>query len=95
VGPSCRREREKRGGELGWVGSGRSGPDGLPGAAQLGSWPLLLFYFFLLLSFSFILISVLSFEEFFYSDLNKIKADHFWSLKSVFRTINQGFCDKM
>jgi hypothetical protein len=31
--------------ELGWVGSGRSGPAGLPGAAQLGSWPLLLFYF--------------------------------------------------
>jgi hypothetical protein len=54
------RERE---GELGWVGSGRSGPAGLPGAAQLGSWPLLLFIFFLLLSFSFILISVLSFER--------------------------------
>jgi hypothetical protein len=60
VGPGCRREREGKG-ELGWVSSERSGPAGLPGAAQLGSWPLLLFYFFLLLPFSFILISVLSF----------------------------------
>jgi hypothetical protein len=77
--------REGRG-ELGWVGSGRSGPAGFPGAAQVGSWPLS-FIFFLLLSFSFVLISVLSFlKKLFYSDLNKIKADHFWSLKSVFRT---------
>jgi hypothetical protein len=91
VGPGCRREGEReRESELGWVGSERSGPAGLPGAAQLGSCPLLLFYFFLLLSFSFILISVLSFEEFFYSDLNKIKADHFWSLKSVFRNYKPG-----
>jgi hypothetical protein len=51
--------REGRG-ELGWVGSGRSGPAGLPGVAQLGSWPLS-FIFFLLLSFSFVLNSVLSF----------------------------------
>jgi hypothetical protein len=41
-------------GELGWVGSGQSGPAGFPGAAQLGSWPLS-FIFFLLLSFSFVL----------------------------------------
>jgi hypothetical protein len=31
--------REGRG-ELGWVGSGWSGPAGFPGAAQVGSWPL-------------------------------------------------------
>jgi hypothetical protein len=53
--------REGRG-ELGWVGSGRFGPAGFPGAAQVGSWPLS-FIFFLLLSFSFVLISVLSFFE--------------------------------
>jgi hypothetical protein len=47
--------REGRG-ELGWVGSGQSGPAGFPGAAQVGSWPL-----FFLLSFSFVMISVLSF----------------------------------
>jgi hypothetical protein len=41
--------REGRG-ELGWVGSGRSGPAGFPGAAQVGSWPLS-FIFFLLLFF--------------------------------------------
>jgi hypothetical protein len=45
--------REGRG-ELGWFGSGRSGPAGFPGAAQLASWPLS-FIFFLLLSFSFVL----------------------------------------
>jgi hypothetical protein len=53
------RERERKG-ELGWVGSGQAGPAGFPGAAQVGSWPLS-FIFFLLLSFSFVLISVLSF----------------------------------
>jgi hypothetical protein len=37
-------ERERRG-ELGWVGSGRSGPAGFPGAAQLGSWPLSFIFF--------------------------------------------------
>jgi hypothetical protein len=42
----------ERGRGAGWVGSGQSGPAGLPGAAQLGSWPL---FFFLLLSFSFVL----------------------------------------
>jgi hypothetical protein len=41
--------REGRG-ELGWVGSGQSGPAGFPGAAQVGSWPLP-FIFFLLLFF--------------------------------------------
>jgi hypothetical protein len=79
-------ERE-RGKGAGWVGSGQSGPPGLPGAAQLGSWPLS-FIFFLLLSFFFcseFLFGVL--KRFFYSDLNKIEADHFWSLKSVFRTL--------
>jgi hypothetical protein len=48
-------------GELGWVGSGRSGPAGFLGAAQVGSWPLSFIFIFLLLSFSFVLISVLSF----------------------------------
>jgi hypothetical protein len=90
VGPGCRRER---GGELGWVGSGRSGLAGLPGAAQLGSWPLS-FIFFLLLSFSFCSEFYFEFlKEFFYSDLNKVKADHFWSLKVCPESINQGFCD--
>jgi hypothetical protein len=55
-------EREGRG-ELGWVGSGRSGPAGFPGVAQVGSWLLSFIYLFifLLLSFSFVLIFVLSF----------------------------------
>jgi hypothetical protein len=45
------------------------------------------FYFFLLFSFSFCSDFCLEFlKEFFYLDLNKFKADLFWSLKSVFRT---------
>jgi hypothetical protein len=38
-------ERE-RGKGAGWVGSGQSGPAGLPGAAQLGSWPLSFYFIF-------------------------------------------------
>jgi hypothetical protein len=46
-----------------------------------------LLFFFFLLSFSFI--SDFCFDNLkrlLYSDLNKITADHFWSLKSVFTT---------
>jgi hypothetical protein len=46
---------EREGKRVGWVGSGQSGPAGLPGSAQWGSWPLSFFFFFLLLSFSFVL----------------------------------------
>jgi hypothetical protein len=52
----------------------------------VGSW-LLSFIFFLLLSFYFV--SEFCFEflkRLLNSDLNKIKADHFWSLNSVFIT---------
>jgi hypothetical protein len=80
VGPSCRRER---GGGAGWAGSGRSGPAGFPGAAQVA--PGLSFFSS---AFLFSFCSDFYFEflkGFFYSDLNKVKADHFWSLKSVFR----------
>jgi hypothetical protein len=52
--------REGRG-ELGRAGSGRSGPAGFPGAAQVGSWPLP--FFLLLFFFPFVLISVLSFRK--------------------------------
>jgi hypothetical protein len=56
-----------------------------PGAAQVGSW-LLSFIFFFLLSFSFICDFCFdNLKRLLYSELNKIKADHFWSLKSVFR----------
>jgi hypothetical protein len=34
-------------------------------------------------------------KEFFYSDLSKIKADHFWSLKVCLEAKNQRFCNKM
>jgi hypothetical protein len=61
VGPSCRRER---GGGAGWAGSGRSRPAGFPGVAQVAPGLFLLFfYFFLLLSFSFVLNFCLSFEK--------------------------------
>jgi hypothetical protein len=43
---------------------------------------VLIFYFFFLLFFFWN--SVLSLKEFFYSDLSKIKAVHFWIFKSVF-----------
>jgi hypothetical protein len=78
--------REGRG-ELGWVGSGWSGSAGFPGVAQVGSWPLS--FIFIFFCFLFFFCSDFCFEflkKLFYSDLNKIKADHFWSLKSVFRT---------
>jgi hypothetical protein len=73
------------GGELGWVGSGQVGPAGLPGSAQLGFWPLLLFFF---LCFPFSFNSEICFgylKRLLYSDLNKSQADHFWSFKGVFR----------
>jgi hypothetical protein len=61
-------------GELGRLDSGCS-PSGL------------LVFFFLLLSFSFVSEICFEFlERLLNSDLNKIKADHFWSLKSVFTT---------
>jgi hypothetical protein len=76
------RLSEREGGKgAGWVGSGQSGPAGLPGVAQLGSWPL---FFSAILFFC----SEFCFEflkKLFHSDLNKFKADHFWSLKGVFR----------
>jgi hypothetical protein len=80
----------------GWVGLGRSGPAGLPGVAQLGSWPLSFIFFFCFLFFY----SDFCFEflkEFFYSDLNKVKADHFWFFfkKMCSENINQRFSDKM
>jgi hypothetical protein len=49
IGGSRLAVREGRG-ELGWVGSGRFGPAGFPGAAQVGSWPLS----FILFSFCFL-----------------------------------------
>jgi hypothetical protein len=77
----------ERGGKDGWVGLVLVSWAGwLPGAAQVGSWPLS-FIFFLLLSFFFCSDFCFEFlKKLFYSDLNKIKADHFWSLKSVFKT---------
>jgi hypothetical protein len=63
-------------GELGRLDPG-CGPSGL----------LAYFIFFLLLSFSFVSEICFEFlERLLNSDLNKIKADHFWSLKSVFTT---------
>jgi hypothetical protein len=86
TGGSRMAVRERRG-ELGWVGSGWSGPASFPGAAQVGSWPLPFILFFLLLSLFFCSDFCFEFlKKLFYSDLNKIKADHLWFLKSVFRT---------
>jgi hypothetical protein len=67
---------------------GRSGPAGFPGMAQVGLLASsFYFYFFLLLSFSFVSDFCFGFlKKLFYSDLNKIKADHFWSLKGVITT---------
>jgi hypothetical protein len=45
TGGSRMAVREGRG-ELGRAGSGRSGPAGFPGAAQVGSWPLSFIFFF-------------------------------------------------
>jgi hypothetical protein len=83
TGGSRMAVRERRG-ELGWVGSGWSGPAGFPGAAQVGSWRLPYFstaFFFFCSDFCFEFL-----KKLFYSDLNKNKADHFWFFKSVFRT---------
>jgi hypothetical protein len=44
IGGSRLAVREGRG-ELGWVGSGRFGPAGFPGVAQVGSWPLSFIFF--------------------------------------------------
>jgi hypothetical protein len=35
------------------------------------------------------------FEKFSYSDLSKIQADHFWSLKVCLEAKTQRFCGKM
>jgi hypothetical protein len=37
---------EREGKRVGWVGSGQSGPAGLPRSAQWGSWPLSFLFFF-------------------------------------------------
>jgi hypothetical protein len=78
-------ERE-RGGGWGWAGSGVSWAGWLPGAAQVGCW-FSLFYFFISVFFFF------CFRNLFWvlkgllnSDLNKSQADHLWSLESVFTT---------
>jgi hypothetical protein len=56
-----------------------------PGVAQVGCC-LLSFIFFFLHSFSFISdFYVDNLKRLLYSELNKIKADHFWSFKNVFR----------
>jgi hypothetical protein len=69
---------------LGWLGAVWAG--WLPGCGPSG---LLASFFYFFPSAFFFFCSDFCFEflkKFFYSDLNKIKADHFWSLKSVFRT---------
>jgi hypothetical protein len=74
--------REGRG-ERGWAGPGDLGPGCSPGWAA-GPF-LYLFFCFLFLLF---LISVLVFflKMLYYSNLNKNNANHFCSLKSVFKT---------
>jgi hypothetical protein len=60
----------------------------LPGCGPSGLLASFFYFFSFCFPFSFVLISVFGFflKKLFYSDLNKIKADHFWSLKSVFTT---------
>jgi hypothetical protein len=65
-------------GGLGWLAS-RVRPKWAPGLFLLFIFPSAFFFFCSDFCFEFL-------KEFFYSDLNKFKADHFWSLKSVFRT---------
>jgi hypothetical protein len=85
TGGACMAVREGRG-ELGWAGSGAVWAGWLPGAAQVAAGSLLL-YFFLLFSFSFVSDFCFGFlKMLYYSDLDKINADHFCSLKSVFKT---------
>jgi hypothetical protein len=65
------------GGDLGRLAPG-CGPSGLLALS---------FYFFFLFSFSFVSDFCFGFlKKLFYSDLNKTKAGHFCSLKSVFKT---------
>jgi hypothetical protein len=82
-GPAV-REREGEG----WVGSARAGWAGWsPGVGPVGLLASF-FYFFpsaFLFFYSGFLFGVL--KSFSYSDLNKVEADHFWSLKRVFRTL--------
>jgi hypothetical protein len=77
---------EREGGKvgLGWFGGelGRLAP----GCGPSGLLALLCIFFFLF-SFSFVFDFCFGFlKKLFYSDLNKNKADHFGSLKSVFET---------
>jgi hypothetical protein len=77
--------RERGGKGLGW--SGAVWASWFPGCGPSGLLASPFYFFFLLLSFSFI--SDFCFDNLkrlMYSDLNKVKADHFWSLRSVFRT---------
>jgi hypothetical protein len=58
----------------------------VPGCSPSGLLALS-FYFFLLFSFSFVSDFCFGFlKMLYYSDLDKINADHFCSLKSVFKT---------
>jgi hypothetical protein len=85
TGGAGRSVRERRG-VLGWAGSGQSGPAGSRVRPRWAAGSLLLFFFFL---FSFSFVSDFCFDNLkrlLYSDLNKSQADHFCSLKSVFRT---------
>jgi hypothetical protein len=83
VGPSCRREK----GERERVGLVR-GELGRLFSQVRSKWLLASFFYFFPSAF-FFFCSDFCFEflkKLFYSDLDKIKADPFWSLKSVFRT---------
>jgi hypothetical protein len=82
-GPRSVTGREKEGYRF---GSGASWAGWFPGSAQLGLWPLpfiffFCFPFFFLFYFLFCVLNELS-----HSKLNKFKADHLWSFKSVFRS---------
>jgi hypothetical protein len=75
-------EREE--GCAGWTGSGADRAGWAPGTAQVVCCPLFL-YFFLLFSFSFVSKFCFGFLKMLSkSDLNKIKSDHFCTLKSMF-----------
>jgi hypothetical protein len=89
TGGTGRSVREREGGGGNWVGlASRVRPKW---AASI----FLLFFSFCY-PFSFVLISVLSFlKKLFYSDLNKIKADHFWSLKVCSQPKDQRFSDML
>jgi hypothetical protein len=79
------RERE---GELDWADSGRARPAGFRVWPKWAAGSFFLFFFFLF-SFSFVSNFCFGFlKKLVNSDLNKNKADHFCSLKSVFKTHN-------